>query len=677
MRRHAQNPSLHAPPPLSSSQISTAATALPSSVTGSSELRLATPTVMVKAGLTSPARTSAGFVAIEMGSPPAPLPSPHLADEALETPMPAAFGVQPIALIKPERDFRVGLQLRLKESIWPQVLDSSGFAAEMKKVSLKVGQPTWKSWAMGIGTKGNWSAKPLDEIITTGMRPREDLNLTLAQYNLALMSKQTAFQFKGSDLLKAAEQILFNGDRTTALDVIPRSAKQIGEAASGDGQVVELTYSLGVKSESHILQSGEHAFFGEGVDNSAGFAKLRGNLTYSKLFKEIKAYPTLGTGPLSKFVPVSIRLESRPEISGERTISDGKIVSRQFLQQNQATLERIRLKIQFTVDQDVDLKNFLINPTVPAIHDMLAANKIKVRDGDGCFDPSRVRSYVPSHGVVGDGGLRLSAVNERPSFKPMTDLTGPTRLRWDPQQTNLDVVVQDPVQLSGKAAWLNPFVNAVVTPDRWAAQARHWVNQKVTAINDSLPPSLQPMRGLGDINEKLPSWLQFGSSLPQYVPTPGALYEAMTGINNEFAATSGTRYTFSVGSPSIPIPYFKLLGGTAEGRVQMKTAKQSVAPAISSKSHAWPRDAIEWSRQTHSHQVVPKGGYEELDSFLKKVDPSYKAAVDRFRSRLLPLFREPTENNPNPEYTGFLSPKNLDDIDEFLKSVAEEPRRQQ
>lgn len=348
-------------------------------------------------------------------------------------------------------------------------------------------------------------------------------------------------------------------------------------------------------------------------------------------------------------------------------------MSRQFLLQNQATLERIHLKTQFTVDDNVDLQDFLKNPTVLAIHNMVADNKIRVRDEESQqFDPNRVRSYVPSHGVIGDGGLRLSAENEKASFKPMTDLTGRTTLRWDPKQTKLDVVFQDPVQLlPGKAAWP---ISAVVTPDRWASQASHWVHQTATAANDRLPASLQPMRGLGYINGKLPSWLQFGSSQPQYVPTKGALYEAMTGKDNEFGATSG-RYTLSVGSPPISIPRFGLLGVTVEGRVQLETAEQSVAPAISSsESHpplGWLKDAIDWSRQTRSHQVVPKGGYEALDRFLGQVEPSHEAAVDEFRNTLLPLFREPAESNSNSGYTGFLSRQDLDAIDRFLNNVAQ------
>jgi hypothetical protein len=581
-------------------------------------------------------------------------------------------------------------------------------------VDIKIGQPTWRSWGAAIGTKGNWHLLPAaikqvfrtpkgavrtlgkwaNETITTSVRPREDLNTTMAQLGLSFMSKQTAFQFKGSNLLRAGEQILFSDGGGSALYVIPRSAKTVGDAQLGNGKVIELTYSLGVKADTNVtLPAGEMAFFGEAADNKQGFARLDGDLTYTKLFKEVKAYPTAGIGPFSRLLPVRIRTETRPEIPGERTISDGEIVSRQFLLQNQAVLERANLKIQFTVDGQADLTAFLKDPSVAAIQEMKDAGFIKAFDEEGGFDPTLVRSWVPGHGVVGDGGLRLSAVSQKPTLKTMTDLTGRTTLQWDEEQTNLDVIFQDPLTLSGKAAWLNP----VLTPDRWVSRTGYsavlWINQKITGVNDKLPPWLQFKRGMGYINERLPSWLQFKTPPVHYVPTQGAVYEAMTGKKQQFGATSGTRYTISIQSPNVNvIPFLQVLAGSLEVRAQLKTEEQSVASAIKKNGHLVPReytdrntglvsvakvpgwlsDAIDWSQQTRSHLVAPKGAYESLNEFLNQIDngSSQQTAISDFRNTLLPLFREPAEDNPNPAYTGFLSPKNLSDIDRFLSRFA-------
>lgn len=622
-------------------------------------------------------------------------------------------------------DIRLGVQARLRSGIYSEGARLTGLEDVLEQVpveSLKIGQPTWKSWGAAVGTKGNWHLLPeavrqsvhspgqavqtlgkwANETITTSVRPREDLITTAAQYNLAFLSKQTAFQFKGSNLLKAAEQILFSDGGGSALYVIPRSAKIVGDAEAGNGKVVELTFSLGVNAETNVpLPEGEVAFFGEGADNRQGFARLEGDLTYTKLFTEVKGYPTAGIGPLAKLLPVGVRTEYRPEIPGQRTISSGEIVSHQFLAENRAILGQARFKIQFTVDGETAarLADFVKHPTVATIHDMAGRGVIKVFDEEGGFDPTLVRSWVPGHYVVGDGGLRLSAVNQKPSFKAMTDLTGRKTLEWDPEQTNLDVVFDDSLALPRKIAWLGP----VFAPDRWLSLAGYavtnWIDQKVTAVNDRLPSWLQFKGGLGRINEKLPSWLQWPTPLnlkitpsTHYLPTHGAVYQTMTGWNQQFGATSGTRYTLSVSTRNLDlIPGVKVLAGSVEARAQLKTGEQSVAPAIRKNGALRPReytdeaglktvaqvpgwlsDLIDWSQRTRSHLVVPKGAHQSLTEYLDQIDGGSgpQAATGDFRSTLLPLFREPTQDNPNPAYTGFLSPRNLADVDEFLRTRA-------
>ena len=546
-----------------------------------------------------------------------------------------------------------------------QVAELTPLASTMKKVrffELGVGRPTWKSAGKALGTDGG----------TTSIRPSEDLNPTLAQFDLAPLSKQTAFQFDATKLLRTSEHLLFDPEgemaRDTALYVIPRSAEIIGAAADKTRQVVELTYSLGVKFERHTLPPGEYGFFGEGADNSAGFAKLGGDLKYSKLFKEIKAYPTSGVLPLAKFLPFVIRADYRPELLGERTISRGKIVSQQFLQQNQATLGGIRLKTQFIVDPDVPLNEFLKHPTVPAIHAMVANDKIRVRDVESLqLDSKRVHSYVPGRGVMGNGSFRTSVVSGGSAFVPMTDLTGRTTDRLNPEFLRLDISFPDRFRLSG-FAWFDHAANLAIAPDWWLSQAAHWVNRKVKV---AMPESLQ--RGLGYIGGKLPP-------LPQFVPTRGVpLLEAMTGPGNEFA-TMATRYTVAVGTPAPPIPYFKVVDVGAELRGQAESSEQSVAPAIKNQNDPldtvrWLRSGISWSRHTHSHLVVPKGGYEALNHLLGDLGKSQgaEAAVEDFRAGLLPSFRESTKDNPNPAYTGFVSPDEYDAIDAFLKQVEPKP----
>jgi hypothetical protein len=246
--------------------------------------------------------SAAGAPPVPPGQPPAPTVGP-----AGEPPEPQSGGVVK-TLTKAfapfvgagkwavHQDWRLGVQARLRTGIYSEGSQATGLGHLLKKVpvaDLNVGQPTWKSWGVAVGTKGNWHLLPeaikqsfhapkdakktfgkwANETFTTSVRSREDLNTTVAQFSLAFMSKQSVFQFKGSDLLKAAEQILFSGDEGSALDVIPRSAKIVGDAELGNGKVVELTYSLGVKADTNVaLPAGEVAFFGERAGNEQRFA---------------------------------------------------------------------------------------------------------------------------------------------------------------------------------------------------------------------------------------------------------------------------------------------------------------------------------------------------------------------------------------------------------------------
>ena len=61
-----------------------------------------------------------------------------------------------------------------------------------------------------------------------------------------------------------------------------------------------------------------------------------------------------------------------------------------------------------------------------------------------------------------------------------------------------------------------------------------------------------------------------------------------------------------------------------------------------------------------------------LDRFLGQNGRSHEAVMNDFRSRLRPLFREPTENNPHLDYAGLPPPQNLEDINRLLNRVQQE-----
>jgi hypothetical protein len=109
------------------------------------------------------------------------------------------------------------------------------------------------------------------------------------------------------------------------------------------------------------------------------FAKVKGDLKgISKVFSESKVY----LGPLVNFVPVSIRGESRPEISGQRTIQWENCVA-PVPGAESGDSRGVNIETQFTVVDtvpDVDLQDLLKNQAASVIQNMARDNSIKVRD---------------------------------------------------------------------------------------------------------------------------------------------------------------------------------------------------------------------------------------------------------------------------------------------------------
>jgi len=581
------------------------------------------------------------------------------------------------SLLKGPPDFRIGIQVRLRSN------KAKAFAGELDPdLPVGLGSPTAASVGVAFSFRTDWGAlgkafltsvkdwnfSELRDVagreLIISVRPAEFRNVTLAQRGLSFASIQTAFQFKGLDLLNAAEAILFGNPTDPAFEVIPRSAKDVG-AAPGGGKVVQMAYGLRVKAQDYTLKPGETDFLGVTADqNPAGFAKLDGELTYTKLFEELKAYPQPAL--LSKLIPgwadlVKLRYEQRPELTVDLTLPKGTIVSKQFLEQNQAMLARARLNIQFIVSDPDDVDDLISGrPDVTTITNMAKSNQI---------DTGKIVSYVP--GIR--SGLRLSAITGNSAEVALTDLTGRSFRVWNPKQTNLDINFNDffPTPFGG-----TKFVN----PDRFFSRAAYPIRNLVHEITQRIPG--------------LPSWARYDVPETQWLPTDSNTYYSMLGRRGEFGNPS-VRRTLSISTLNwpdklphplemLPIPVVT----SAELRIQWKTDPALQAPALDQPNltaryygvsgartridvPGWLNSMVDWAQERGGMVIVPTSDVgsslpsarQSMESFLDGL--AVGATTDRqqrigqFRSNVLPLFDGQ-----------FLTPRTVDATDDFLRNMS-------
>lgn len=552
-------------------------------------------------------------------------------------------------------DLRLGGQVRLRWNTNPFETDApqrtgrngeGGGDGDGSDGPSIVTDPTVASIGFAFGTKSNYnriwragaesirshSMGPIRDAVgqeaILSKRPSEYDNIGLSDMGLFPFKNQAGGQFRAPALFEAGVQTAFRDTPETPFAVNPRSARVLGEAADGDGTVVELTYSLGLREGRtyDVLPEGRREFFGAN-ENRAGYVELPAPVTYTKLLAELKAkLPTILSSQMPGF---RLGVERRQEAAFKATLPEGTIVSREFFEANQSMLGRARVRMQFVVADPADAARLASG--TPSMAD------IRAMATDGAIDPGRIVSYLPGL----RSGLRLSAIPGKPAEQVITDLTGRSRRVWAPEQSVLDVLFNQTYRIGDRALF---------NPDT--------------------------------IRNRLPSWANFGLRQAGYMPGTGNFYETIFGRKAAFASATA-RYTLSLATPPIGIgvPFAKTLqlpfSVSFELRGQYKRNAGETAPAVNRMDWArltttgedglpleitvpgWLDTAIGWPRETSS-VLVPKGGRASMESYLGELQaqatPVQRDGIETFRREVLPRIEDQT----------FLPRETLDEIAVFL-----------
>lgn len=507
--------------------------------------------------------------------------------------------------------------------------------------STPVGSPTWRSYMAGVGVRSNVRAvgaamgegpgavrDALQSEAGLSIRPNEHRNITGAQLGLPV-SHQTAFQFKGADLIAAGEQLIY-GDTTSpaAFDLLPKAGRIIPPArrpgGSPQGHVVEIVYGLSLRSRSVTLKPGETDVFGAPASNAAGFVRFEESAPYKKVMLEDKLYlhpawvnelPT----SVSKFVP-RIALERRYEVAMDATFHQDFTVSRQFLDLNQAVLGKLRLRTQVVVANADDAAALAAAPSMEKLQELIAK---------GAIDQDRRLTYVRGSG----SGLRQSAVPGLPLKETIVDLAGNERRVWSPGSSRLEVIV-----------------------------------------NEQFGP-----RGL--INPDRPLLARAPTAFSHYVPSDGPIFWGLFGDKHNVALTVDRTLAWSVPALPVGVPGVRWLqlplSASVEGRVFYRTKLPETAPDVAiGRTTSWEfrqadglvlaTEGPRWLKRINSRAetgriaTLPRGGSEALGKWLDGLEagasPGQKEAIAEFRRTTLPALKDES----------FLTPEQASGIRELI-----------
>ncbi|BCG93167.1 LysM peptidoglycan-binding domain-containing protein [Mesorhizobium sp. 131-2-1] len=350
----------------------------------------------------------------------------------------AAPGANPPAGVMPAKqknwgDFRISALGRVRFNSDP--LNLAVHSIPGVPEAFQLGSPTWRSYMVGFGTRTDYRAlwqsfadsvkyrslEParytLGKELGISIRPNEHRNITLAQLGLKVQ-RQTAFQFKGQDLLDAARQGLFGDASDSVFTVMPRSARVEGPTGN-KGWAVELTFALALRSKRAILKDGESDFLRQPADGKTEFSEFDGDVPYRKVYLEDKYYLTS-----------LLSIEKRYEVAMNATLPKGTIVNSEFVDANRGVLDRLRLRAQFVVKDKHTAEALADNPDMSTIRELVASGEI---------DAQKSILFIPGSG----SGMRQSAVPGLALGETIVDLTGKSRRVWDAGASRLEVIVNE------------------------------------------------------------------------------------------------------------------------------------------------------------------------------------------------------------------------------------------
>lgn len=513
------------------------------------------------------------------------------------------------------RDMRVGLTVRNRLNV--------GEAQPW------LASPTMQSVSTGIGTRTNLreiargayysfqlrSTAPLKNALgkelSVAVRPDEYRRTSMLQWGLLPFSRDTIFTVFAKDLIGIAKKEMF-GDGTPGYGVNMRSAKVVGPAADGSGQVVEVTLSVKLDGEHLTLAEGQKDFLGGKADDTpGGHVKVPSSLLFDRVIEDRRFAPFIPalkkiTGYNGVF---SASVERRWQMLLKDVIGEGDVVPARFFEQFQKTFADAKYKMQVVVPHAdaaklydataIDVRDFVARPNVAALKDLVAK---------GHVDPGKALVFVPERG----GNHHRTAVPGKPVQNELLDLTG--KLRRVPHESTSNV----------------------------------WV----IFADNKLERGFQ--RGVYQVKnfayKMLPEGAQRSQPSPHHVPGRGNLIDAMAGGRGRPDADGSLRLTAVFPVPKIF--HAGLAAGSMEFRLQMgvdapKTA-QSVAKGGSSSVKVSPDgtasvDVPNWFPRlveqslTGSTPLIPKGGTEQLGKFFDDLqthlDPARRAAVTALREK--------------------------------------------
>lgn len=526
-------------------------------------------------------------------------------------------------------DIRVSALGRVRINTRPAV-DGARAALGAQGDSALIGSPTWRSFSVGLGLRSNIKAiraaaaesrQALRDAVQAeagvSIRPYEIRNITSGGALGTPLSHQVAFQFKGTDLVKAGEALIFDAAPDSVFSLLPKAARAVpaSKKASPDqrGHVVEIVYGLSLRSETVTLKPGETDVFGAPASNAAGFVRFEGGVPYKKIMLEDKLYlhPAWVNelpNAISKFVP-RVSLERRHEVAMDATFHSDFTVSREFLDLNQAVLGKLRLRTQVVVNNAEDAAALAAAPSPELLQTLLAK---------GAIDPSQRLTYVRGSG----SGLRQSAVPGLQLKETIVDLAGNERRVWSPGASRLEVIINERFSRRG-----------MVNPDRvLLAKAPKTFSHYV--------PSDGPIfRGLfGDEpNVSMATLRTLAWSFPPLrFGVPG-----VSRLQLPFSATGEIRLLYKRERPA---------DAAASDRTATWEFSQADGLVLATEGPRWLK-RLDARSATGRLAYFPPGGKEALGKWLDRLEAGatarQKQAIAEFRQTTLPALKDASLLTPD------------------------------
>jgi hypothetical protein len=513
------------------------------------------------------------------------------------------------------RDMRAGLTVRNRLNV--------------NEAQPWLASPTMQSVSTGIGTRTNFreiargaydsfqlrSTAPLKNALgkelSVAVRPDEYRRTSMLQWGVLPFSRDTIFTVFAKDLIGIAKKEMF-GEGTPGYGVNMRSAKVVGPAADGSGQVVEVTLSVKLDGEHVTLAEGQKDFLGGKAGNTPGdHVKVSSSLLFDRVIEDRRFAPFIPalkkiTGYNGVF---SASVERRWQMLLKDVIGKDDVVPARFFEQFQKTFADAKYKMQVVVPHAdaaklydataIDVRDFVAGPNVRAFKDLVAK---------GHVDPGKALVFVPERG----GNHHRTAVPGKPVQNELVDLTGKLRRVPHESTSNVWVIFADNKLERGFERGMYRVKNFAYNMLPESAQ-RSQPSPHHVAGRGNLIDGMTGGRGRPDSNGSL--------RLTAVFPVPRVFHAGLLAGSTEF------RLQMGVDAPGVSRSVAK--GGTSSVRVSPDGTAAVDVPN-------WFPRLVEQSL-TGSTPLVPTGGTKQLGKFFDDLQtvlgPEQRATVAALREK--------------------------------------------